>query len=299
MIFDRPGFCWFKGNLHTHTTRSDGRKTPEQAIACYKEHGYDFLALTDHWRWSGAEEAGGMTVLSGIEYDVGSAPVSGIFHLVAIGAAHDPGLTRERGPGAQQIIDAVHKAGGLAILAHPAWSLNTPEQIRRLKRLDALEIYNSVSGLPHNARPDASLIVDQLACAGWTVPCLASDDSHFYDGEETTSFTWVQSKSRAPDDLLEAIRQGRLYASQGPRLSFWREDGHLEIRCTPARAIVVYSDAVWSAHRVLTGTGLTEGRYELNANDHVVRIEIIDELNRRAWTSPYPVQSLVCKEASR
>lgn len=296
MIFDRPGFRWFKGNLHTHTTRSDGRKTPDQAIACYREHGYDFLALTDHWRWSEADEAGGMTMLSGIEYDVGTDAAAGIFHLVAIGAAHDPGLTREMGLGAQQIIDAIRQAGGLAILAHPAWSLNTPAQIRRLKRLDALEIYNSVSGLPHNARPDASLIVDQLACAGRMVPCVASDDSHFYDGEEATSFTWVQSQSRAPEDLLKAIRQGHHYASQGPRLSFWRDGGHLEIRCTPARAIVVYSDAVWSGHRVLTGTGLTEGRYPLSVNDHVIRIEIIDASGRRAWTSPYPVQSLVCKE---
>lgn len=40
---------WFRGNLHTHTTLSDGRYTPERAAALYRDAGYDFIALTDHW----------------------------------------------------------------------------------------------------------------------------------------------------------------------------------------------------------------------------------------------------------
>ena len=34
---------WYKGNLHTHTTLSDGKKTPDESIALYREKGYDFL----------------------------------------------------------------------------------------------------------------------------------------------------------------------------------------------------------------------------------------------------------------
>ncbi|MEI9948375.1 MAG: hypothetical protein WDO74_05185 [Pseudomonadota bacterium] len=37
-----------KGNVHTHTTLSDGGSSPEQTIAWYRSHGYQFLALTDH-----------------------------------------------------------------------------------------------------------------------------------------------------------------------------------------------------------------------------------------------------------
>ena len=37
-----------KGNLHCHTTRSDGAIPPDELIRIYKENGYDFLALTDH-----------------------------------------------------------------------------------------------------------------------------------------------------------------------------------------------------------------------------------------------------------
>jgi len=39
---------WFKGNLHMHTTESDGEFTPQQAVDAYHEQGYDFLAITDH-----------------------------------------------------------------------------------------------------------------------------------------------------------------------------------------------------------------------------------------------------------
>ncbi len=37
-----------KGNVHTHTTLSDGGSSPEHTIAWYRSHGYQFLALTDH-----------------------------------------------------------------------------------------------------------------------------------------------------------------------------------------------------------------------------------------------------------
>jgi hypothetical protein len=39
---------WFKGNLHTHSLWSDGDDYPEMIAAWYKEHGYQFLALSDH-----------------------------------------------------------------------------------------------------------------------------------------------------------------------------------------------------------------------------------------------------------
>ena len=41
---------WYKGNLHCHTYWSDGRAFPDQAIASYRDAGYDFCAVTDHNR---------------------------------------------------------------------------------------------------------------------------------------------------------------------------------------------------------------------------------------------------------
>jgi hypothetical protein len=47
--FDLPG-KWFKGNLHTHTTQSDGKLTPAENLQWHAELGYDFVGITDHNR---------------------------------------------------------------------------------------------------------------------------------------------------------------------------------------------------------------------------------------------------------
>lgn len=39
---------WYKGNTHTHTWWSDGNSPPEISVKWYKEHGYQFLVLSDH-----------------------------------------------------------------------------------------------------------------------------------------------------------------------------------------------------------------------------------------------------------
>ena len=39
---------WYKGNLHSHTTNSDGAWTPDEAVEHYKANGYAFLCLSDH-----------------------------------------------------------------------------------------------------------------------------------------------------------------------------------------------------------------------------------------------------------
>lgn len=66
------GLHWFKGNLHTHTLWSDGNDFPEMAAKWYADHGYNFLALTDHnilsegekWvKYSLVESRGGKDVL--------------------------------------------------------------------------------------------------------------------------------------------------------------------------------------------------------------------------------------------
>ena len=46
---DLFGVNRLKINLHTHTTRSDGAKTPEEISDLSKKAGYDVIAITDHW----------------------------------------------------------------------------------------------------------------------------------------------------------------------------------------------------------------------------------------------------------
>ena len=39
---------WYRGNLHSHSTNSDGKLKPEEAVALYKKYGYHFLCLSEH-----------------------------------------------------------------------------------------------------------------------------------------------------------------------------------------------------------------------------------------------------------
>jgi hypothetical protein len=58
---------WYRGNTHTHSLWSDGDAAPEAVVAWYKDHGYDWLAITDHdvllrgERWFPVTEDGRLT----------------------------------------------------------------------------------------------------------------------------------------------------------------------------------------------------------------------------------------------
>jgi len=43
---------WYKGNLHSHTVNSDGKLTPAQAVLAYRQHGYHFMCLSDHDKYT-------------------------------------------------------------------------------------------------------------------------------------------------------------------------------------------------------------------------------------------------------
>ena len=193
MYLDENGVKWYKGNLHTHTTRSDGARTPDEVVAMYRGAGYDFLALTDHWIRSETVEEKNFLRLSGCEFDLGHNVQEGIFHIVAVGTERMPGLKRGSFT-LQGAVDEIRSCGGAAILAHPAWSLNRAEQILPVNGFAAAEIYNSVSGTPWNARPYSGVLIDDLAVLGRLMPCSAADDAHFYNGDQTRSYLMNEKK---------------------------------------------------------------------------------------------------------
>lgn len=283
MYKDAQGRTWFKGNLHMHTKESDGAYTPEQAYEKYLEEGYDFVARTDHWKVSEPGEYKGMLLLSGCEYNVGETPKEGIFHILAIGAERELNISRTNT--AQEIIDEIHRAGGLAALAHPAWSLNSDSQIAALKDIDFTEIYNSVSDLPRNARPYSGVLLDTLASRGYFYRLAAVDDTHFYmKGDTCRSYIMVQAGECTRDAILEAIREGRYYATQGPELEVKREDGKIKVYSSEVEEIVYFTDSVWTNHRADVGHDLTYGEYEPVKLDTFVRVEVKDKNGKYAWS---------------
>ena len=279
---------WLRGNMHMHTGRSDGCLSYEEALSLYERAGYDFIAVTDHWTRSEAGRTpGGMLLLSGCEYNVGDTVQEGVYHIVGVGMEREPALSRfDPSLSAQRIIDAIREAGGLAILAHPAWSLNSAEAVRCLRGLSGTEIYNTTSGFPMNARPYSGLFVDQLASLGMLLPCMAADDAHQYEQDVLGGWLMVHASARTPAAIMDALRAGDFYATQGPSIALAVSAGVVRVTCSPAERVVFYSDAIWSQERVCSGQGITQAEYHLQPHETFVRAEVIDSRGRRAFTSP-------------
>ncbi len=119
----------YRVNLHTHTTRSDGRLAPERVIDEYHTRGYHALAITDHdrctWPWTafGRDPAAlNMLAIAGNE-------LSRHHHALSLFTNFE---TQERDLDAA--LTGVAAAGGLAILCHPAmhWvrQYDTPPTLR-------------------------------------------------------------------------------------------------------------------------------------------------------------------------
>ena len=289
MYTDLFGKIRYKVNLHTHTTLSDGQKSPAEVVQQYREEGYDALALTDHWFHGTGGEEDGITILPGAEYNVGGADGAiGVYHILSIGALRTPSVTKHQS--AQEIIDCIHEAGGIAVLAHPAWSLNTPEMIMALSGVDATEIYNSVSDVHFSRRADSSLIVDMLACRKHYLPLLATDDAHYYDGsDECVSWIMVDAEDNTRDALLRAIRRQKFYATQGPEVHLYKDGNGYRVKCSPVSEIVYLSNFVWT-RRVFDGEGITEAYYEPREGETFLRVQVKDQNGKRAWTNILPLE---------
>lgn len=283
MYIDLLGKTRYKVNLHTHTSRSDGRFKPEKVIELYRKKGYDVLALTDHWIRNSSSNENGITVLSGAEYDLGVNGNNDVYHILGLGINVDPNINRQSNP--QEIIDGIHKAGGTAILAHPAWSLNTPEQILNLQGIDGIEIYNSVSGVHNSRRPDSSLLVDMVASRGLYLPLIADDDSHYYDLDSCVSWIMVEAVDNSEKAIIDSVKNGKFYATQGPEVHMWIEGDEAVVRCSPVCEIAFFSNCVYCNDRAVRGSNLTETRYKINENECFLRCEVIDENGKSAWTN--------------
>lgn len=280
----------YKGNFHVHTTNSDGRLSPEAVMALYAEHGYDFLALTDHWKVGAEQRFGDMLVLPGVEYDF-TFPGQ-VLHVVAIypDAACGDGIVR--GMTHPEVIAHINARGGLPIAAHPAWSLNTPDFLASLDGVATAEVYNTVSGFPWNSpRSDGSFILDVTASnTGKLFGWVASDDSHFYTGEACVSYSMVQADELTVPSVIEAVKAGRFYASQGPEfLDVELTDTQMIVRTSPVSTCSFVSNIPWVTGRTRSGDGITESVYDIQPKDTFIRCEIVDAQGKRAWTSPVKV----------
>lgn len=284
----KAGKPFFKGNTHCHTTLSDGRLSPKEVKQLYRAKGYDFLALTDHRRLGEPTHMeDGMLILSGAEMDYN--PPGETIHLIGIGMEDtfkECGIPSDP----QTCIDLYREHGGRAILAHPAWSLNTLPTLSSMKGLTAAEIYNSVSTCPWNGdRADSSNLLDIAATQGTVLRFVAADDSHYYQAEAGRAWTMVQAEELTRESLFEAFDAGRFYCTQGPEIhQITLADGLVTVECSSVSHVVFYSNLPWAAGRCVSGQHLTAAVYDLSAHkgETFIRVQVIDAKGNSAWSNP-------------
>lgn len=284
MFTDMLGNKRYKINLHTHTRRSDGYVSAWVAARTYREAGYDAIAITDHWVAGKSETLDGLPILPGCEYNFGVSPAENyVYHILSLFHEKDPLVEKTDDP--QTCIDKIIAAGGIPVLAHPAWSLNDPEKALGLRGIEFTEIYNTVSGKHASNRPYSGNFVDLAACRGKLYGLFASDDTHYYDGDETMASIMVKADSPHPADLKKAILADDFYATTGPEIHVEIKNGRVEVFCSPCAEINVFSNSVWARGHHTEGIGLTHASVALTKIDKFVRAEVTDKDGRTAYSN--------------
>ncbi len=281
MYQDKNGNKYYKVAFHLHSTLSDGKLSPEEIAETFKKDGYDAITLTDHWRFGESREIGGLHVISGIEYDNGLN--CGTMHIVGFGMKNDP--KTEKGVSCQEMIDGINREGGCAVLAHPAWSLNSVDDAKAINGFVATEIYNSVSEHGTSLRPYSDYFIDMCAVNGIYFGIFAVDDAHYYGGiDDRKGWVMVKADKLTDEAIVNAVRNGDFFASQGPMLSVTREGDKVIIETSPCDKIAVHSNCAWLPNRVKEGNGVTRHEYTFRDVEKWLRVEVRDG-DKRAWSS--------------
>lgn len=287
MIIDRNENKWYKVGLHIHTTLSDGKMSPKDVIALYESKGYDAIALTDHWHYSQGGQFGNMLVLSGCEYNAPEHDATvGVMHIVGVGMERQPQLTVEMSR--QQVVEQILACGGLPVLAHPAWSMNTLTDAQDLPEIVHTEVYNAVSEAHESMRAYSESFVDMCANAGIYYGLLATDDTHYFDGsDECKGWVMVRAEELSRQALLKALRAGDYYASQGPELYVTRQENRFIVECSPCIYVTALSNLSWTNGRTVRGQNITQFTYECRQEEKWLRIQCCDQQGNQAWSNVF------------
>jgi hypothetical protein len=297
--FSLPGRFW-RGNLHTHSTLSDGALEPPQVIEAYKNAGYDFMMLSDHfmghYNWPIADtralRSNNFTTILGSELHAPQTQVGELWHIVAAGLPLDfpPAGKTETG---EQLARRAHAAGAFIGIAHPAWSQLTIEDGRALDCAHAVEIYNHGCAI-ENDRGDGWYLLDQLLNEGKRLTAFATDDAHFKSPDHFGGWVHVKAESLGPEVLLEALKKGHYYSTQGPQIHDISISGtEINITCSPVDNITVLCGS--SRTLVRNAKSITDAAFDLKKLETGwlltklspwFRVVCIDHAGKKAWSNP-------------
>jgi hypothetical protein len=292
---------FYRGNLHTHSTESDGLLSPQEVCRRYQAEGYDFISLTDHFVGlfdypitdASAFHNDNFTTIMGAELHTGAMENGHLWHILAIGLPQDftppdaPYFRPVKGSeSGASIAQRARDAGAFVILAHPHWSGMSEADARSITAAHAVEIYNH-GCVVDNDRGEGFVTLEYLLNSGRHLNLIATDDAHFNTPDFFGGWVMVKAEQNTPKALLAALKKGEFYSSTGPQINDIRfSDQGIEVDCSSAATIIVQGQGTSMA--TLHGNSITRAELSLErlANTPWIRVIIIDRAGKRAWSNP-------------
>lgn len=298
--FTAPG-RFYRGNLHTHSTRSDGVLDPAEVCRRYRDEGYDFMALTDHfiglYKYPITDTLGfrapGFTTILGAELHTGCQANGELWHILAVGLPadfappHAPHFHPVEGSeSAADLAKRAREADAFVAIAHPQWSGLTPDDARAVEAAHAVETYNHGCWAGCD-RADGFAINDHLLSDGRRVNLVATDDAHFSEPDHFGGWVMVKAEENDPDALLGALKSGLNYSTQGPEIRrIELTENTVEVECSAAASVIVQGHG--QAAKAVHGLSMTRASVPLDrfTKSPWLRVTVIDRAGRRAWSNP-------------
>ena len=268
---------FYKANLHTHTTVSDGRLTPEEAKAWFVEHGYSVVAYTDHEVMVPHPELCDENFIAITSYEISvndSAwnPYTKTYHLNIyssdinmsaprtfwrVAASGRESMRSHITPEMiangvekreyskefiQWLVDTAKEEGAIVSYNHPVWSLQDKDDYSGIKGFFGVEWHNSSCiriGMPDSITPIDTLVREgERKCYP-----IASDDCHQLS-EVGNGWVQVKAPSLTYDNIFDALERGDFYSSAGPEIKeLYIEDGSLHVKTSEAVKVVMFNDS--------------------------------------------------------
>jgi hypothetical protein len=296
-----------RGNIHTHSTESDGDSAPEDVYAWYRDHGYNFLALTDHNKLTDPGyyrnlERPGFVIIPGeeITLKVGKAPVhvNALCHRRRIGGHRVNSI-------AEALRWSVAKAvsqNGVALVNHPNfhWAFGA-EALGDANGARLLEIW---SGHPNvnpdgdNERPSVEAMWDAALTAGMDFAGVAVDDMHKLGAERDLRRAgpgrgWIDVFARSANEaeICDALRRGGLIASSGVRIArftVWNDTMTVVAQAPGGTVEFIGNDGSLLSRQNIDSYG-RPNTYRLRGGEQYVRARVTAPGGARAWTQAYRV----------
>ena len=226
---------WFKGNLHTHTIRSDGDSSPDDVVQLYAKSGYDWLAISDHNLGFPEEDAQRLTD----KYSILVIPaneVGGTGHVVGLGITGQTDRTEfdisDVYQSLQRGVDWVRDQGGIPVLAHPNWQSKKYASrwdgttMASIRDCNLFEIYNAspdCNTFAAGGEPGTDDIWDSGLCQGAHFFGVGSDDAHVFRNDSYENplkfglpkqgWTFVECEILNQQSILKSLEAGRCIAA--------------------------------------------------------------------------------------